>query len=67
MAVLQAAVAAPMLLIRIDAQRPQLLGEPVGAAALAFVVLDEVPRMTTLIGCTITLTAVALALRASRR
>ena len=43
------------------------LGEPVGAAALAFVVLDEVPRMTTLVGCTITLAAVALALRASRR
>lgn len=42
------------------------LGEPVGAAALAFVILGETPRPTTLIGCAITLMAVALALRASR-
>ena len=43
------------------------LGEPVGAALLAFAILDETPPTATLIGCLITVTAVALALHASRR
>lgn len=42
------------------------LGEPVGAATLAYLVLGETVTATTLIGCVITVSAVAVALRASR-
>ncbi len=42
------------------------LGEPVGATLLAWAFLDEVPAAVTLVGCTLTLTAVALAIRANR-
>lgn len=43
------------------------LGEAVGAAVLAYFILAEVPAFTTVVGCVITLSAVALALRAARR
>jgi drug/metabolite transporter (DMT)-like permease len=43
------------------------LGEPVGATLLAWMFLAEVPAAVTLVGCTLTLTAVALAIRANRR
>lgn len=42
------------------------LGEPVGAAVLAFLLLSETPPLTTVIGCAITLFAVALAILAAR-
>lgn len=43
------------------------LGEPVGATLLAWAFLAEVPAAVTLAGCTLTLLAVALAIRANRR
>jgi len=43
-----------------------VLGEPVGSSFLAFLILDEVPTITTIIGSIVILSGIFVALRSSR-